>query len=80
MPNIRLCTSLTLRGVTAPLVIDAACGVTADGKLAAQGAFALDRTHWKIIYGSGRFFHRIGKHLVNDLIEIDLKVVAYSAR
>lgn len=74
-PNIRLYTTLTLRGVDAPLIIDAAAGVTDDGKLAAQGPVIFDRTLWKVIYGSGRFFHHLTGHLVNDLIEIDLKIV-----
>jgi rhodanese-related sulfurtransferase len=75
MPNIRLYTTLTLRGIDAPLVMDVAAGSTDDGRLAAQGAFNFDRTLWKLIYGSARFFHRLAGHLVNDLIEIDLKVV-----
>lgn len=77
-PNIRLHTTLTLRGVDAPLIIDAAAGVTDDGKLAAQGPVIFDRTLWNVIYGSGRFFHRLTGHLVNDLIEIDLKIVTGS--
>jgi hypothetical protein len=25
--------------------------------------------------GSGRFFHRLGRNLVNDLIELEIKIV-----
>jgi rhodanese-related sulfurtransferase len=74
-PNVRIHADLTLRGVTAPVIIDAAAGATGDGRLAAQATVALDRTRWHVIYGSGRFFHRLAGHLVNDLIDIDVKVV-----
>ncbi len=33
-------------------------------------------TKWNILYGSGKFFARLGKHLVNDLIAIQLNVEA----
>jgi len=50
-------------------------GVTPDGKLAAQASFLIDRTVWNVIYGSGKFFSRLGGHLVNDLVDIEIKVV-----
>ena len=34
----------------------------------------LDRTQWGSIYGSGKFFARLGQHVVNDLIHLHLKV------
>jgi YceI-like domain len=74
-PNLEIIGNLTLRGTSAPLTFRAAAGVTADGKAAAQAVFSIDRTRWNVLYGSGRFFHRLGMHLVNDLIDLEIKIV-----
>lgn len=74
-PNLRLHGDLTMRGVTAPIEFTATCGQTPEGKAAAQAGFSIDRTRWGILYGSGRFFHRLGGHLVNDLIDFDTRIV-----
>jgi len=74
-PNLEIAADLTLKGVSAPLKFLAAAGVTPDGKAAAQAVFSFDRTRWNVLYGSGRFFHRLGRHLVNDLIELEVKIV-----
>ena len=42
---------------------------------AAQAVFAFDRTVWGSIYGSGKFFQRLGMHLVNDLIEVQVRLL-----
>ena len=74
-PNLKIEGSLTLKDVTAPLVFTAISGITADGKAAAQASFAIDRTKWNVKYGSGRLFRNLGGHLVNDLIELQLRIV-----
>jgi polyisoprenoid-binding protein YceI len=73
--NLRLHGRLTLRGVTRPLVIEAAAGITPEGKAALQSVFTIDRTDWGVLYGSGRFFRRLAGHLVNDSIELQLRLV-----
>jgi rhodanese-related sulfurtransferase/polyisoprenoid-binding protein YceI len=75
-PNLHVEGELTLKGVTLPLAFDAVAGITDDGKLAAQATLSLDRTLWGVIYGSGKLFQRLAGHLVNDLIELQLKIVA----
>jgi polyisoprenoid-binding protein YceI len=74
--NLRVEADLTLKGVTAPVSFNASAGLDADGRPAAQASFAIDRTRWGVLYGSGKFFHRLAGHLVNDLIEIHLRLVA----
>ncbi len=74
-PNLRLQGELTLKGITHPLSFDAAAGFTPEGKPAAQAALAFDRTKWNVLYGSGKFFHRLAGHLVNDMIELQLRIV-----
>lgn len=73
--NLKLRGELTLRGVTKPLVIEAAAGALPDGRAALQSAFTIDRTTWGVIYGSGKFFGRLAGHLVNDEIELQLRIV-----
>jgi len=74
-PNLEVRAALTLRGVTSPIDVTVAAGLAPGGRPAAQAAFAIDRTRWGILYGSGRFFHRLAGHLVNDLIEFQVRIV-----
>jgi polyisoprenoid-binding protein YceI len=74
-PNLSISGMLSLKDVSGPLEFTACSGVTADGKLAAQATLAFDRTRWKVLYGSGKWFRNPGGHLVNDLIELQLRIV-----
>jgi polyisoprenoid-binding protein YceI len=74
-PNLTVHGELTLRDVSRPVEFVATTGLTDEGKPAAQAAFAIDRTLWNVLYGSGKYFRNLGGHLVNDLIEIQLRVV-----
>ncbi len=74
-PNLRVTARLELKGCSHEIEFDAASGITPEGRAAAQASFAIDRTRWGILYGSGRFFDRLAGHLVNDLIEFQVKVV-----
>ena len=73
--NVEIDARLTLKGQTHPVKIKAAAGTTEQGAPAAQAAFSLDRTRWGILYGSGKFFHRLAGHLVNDLVEFQARIV-----
>lgn len=75
-PNLHVSGNLTLKDVTAPLDFLASAGITAEGKPAAQATLSFDRTLWNVLYGSGKWFHHLGGHLVNDLIELQLRIVA----
>jgi len=75
-PNCRVQAQLTLRGNTEPLEFAATVAPSGDGELAVQTNFDVDRTRWGVNYGSGRLFHRLGMHLVNDLITFQVRVVA----
>jgi polyisoprenoid-binding protein YceI/rhodanese-related sulfurtransferase len=74
-PNLTVRGDLTLKGTTRPVELAATTGITPEGKAAAQAALAIDRTLWHVLYGSGKYFRHLGGHLVNDLIEIQLRVV-----
>ena len=75
MPNQKIAGILTLKGISKPLEFASCTGVTENGKAAAQATLAFDRTLWNVIYGSGKWFRSLGGHLVNDLVELQLRIV-----
>lgn len=75
-PNLRVSGDLTIRGVCHPLVFCAEAGWRQEGGWAAQARIEFDRTRWGARYGSGRFFERLGQHLVNDLVALDIRILA----
>jgi polyisoprenoid-binding protein YceI len=77
-PNYRIKGDFTLRGVTRPIDFPAVIA-TADGqRLTGQAQLEIDRTEFGSIYGSGKFFKYLGKHVVNDIIHLHLKIHADS--
>jgi polyisoprenoid-binding protein YceI len=78
-PNVELSGLLTVKGITRPLCFPAMVAPQEDGSLKAQAALDFDRTLWDVCYGSGRLFERLGMHLVNDLISVELFIVARAA-
>lgn len=79
-PNWRFAGELTLRGETRPLAFEASVARNEDGALVAQAMMDMDRTLWGSVYGSGKFFARLGQHVVNDLVHLHVKVVMKGAR
>ena len=75
-PNINFKGNFTLKGVTQSIQFTAVGECNDEGQWVAQANFDIDRTSWKIIYGSGKFFKGLGMHIVNDLINMQLKIVA----
>jgi len=78
-PNVEIAGSLTIKETTRPICFPAIIAPQEDGTLKAQAALDLDRTLWNVSYGSGRLYERLGMHLVNDLISIELFIVAGEA-
>ena len=75
-PNCQVNGTLALRGIAADQQFTATVTRTADNDLAAEAHFDIDRTNWRIIYGSARFFEHLGMHSVFDLISIQVRIVA----
>lgn len=74
-PNFMLRGLFTLRGIAREIefpIVAAAQGSRVTG----QAQISLNRTVFGSRYGSGRFFRFLGKHVVNDLIELHLKIHA----
>ena len=75
-PNFEVEGTLELRGVRNDMKFLATISNPSDGAIAAEAHFDFDRTQWKIIYGSSRYFEHLGMHLVFDPISIGLRIVA----
>ncbi len=75
-PNVLINGTLQLIGKTKPLSFSMEIVPQAGGSIKLQSSFDIDRTQWGIIYGSGRFFEKLGMHLVSDIISIELFLTA----
>jgi len=75
-PNYHVKGELNLRGVSAQLEFDATVAIIDDGSLVMEAHFDIDRTRWKVIYGSTRFFEHLGMHKVFDLISFQIQMIA----
>jgi len=75
MPTHLLTGRFTLRGNTHTLEVPMVFAQAGD-RVTAQAQFELDRTLYGSLYGSGKFFRFLGKHVVNDHIHLHLKIHA----
>lgn len=76
LPNYEITGTLTLRGVTRQISFPAVIAASDGGHVTAQAHVQLDRTLFGSRYGSGKLFAFLGKHVVNDLIQLHLKIHA----
>ncbi len=79
MANYGIRGLFTLRGHSHEIEFTALIAEKSAGVWVAQATLDLDRTLWGANYGSGKFFARLGQHVVNDLIHLHLKIVTASA-
>lgn len=75
-PNYLLKGELELKGTKRELNLPAEIVPQENGQLKARAACDLDRTEWGVIYGSGRYFEKLGMHLVSDIVSIELFLTA----
>ena len=74
--NMEIAGALTIKETTRRICFPAMVAAQEDGSLKAQAMLNLDRTFWNVCYGSGKLYERLGMHLVNDLISVELFIVA----
>jgi rhodanese-related sulfurtransferase/polyisoprenoid-binding protein YceI len=74
--NCEISGRLTLRGTGADLRFPATVSRLPDGEISAEAHFDFDRTRWGAIYGSGKFFRYLGRHLVYDDVTVQMHLVA----
>lgn len=75
-PNYFIKGKLTIRDISKEIAVPATIVPAADGSLRAQACFDIDRTEWNVKYGSGKLFEKLGMHLVNDTISLELYITA----
>lgn len=66
---------LTIKGVTKPVLFDAAVTRTKN-QVEAKAKIVFNRTHWNVKYRSGNFFKDLGDKMIYDDVEIDVTLVA----
>ncbi len=67
---------LTIKGVSRPVRFPAIAAPQSDGSIKIHAAFDIDRTLWGVLYGSCKYFERLGMHLVHDIVSVELFAVA----
>ena len=75
-PNFKVSGDLKLRGMQNNISFPANVSGVQRGTLNIESHFDFDRTRWGVLYGSARFFERLGMHLVFDFISIQLRILA----
>lgn len=75
-PTHQVAGRFTLRGVAQEIEFPAVIAAADADHVTAQAQFEIDRTRWGSLYGSGKFFAFLGRHVVNDAIALHLKVHA----
>jgi hypothetical protein len=65
-----------MKGVRQELPLVAEVVPQPDGLLKARVLCDLDRTRWGVLYGSGRFFEKLGMHLVSEIVTVELFLAA----
>jgi rhodanese-related sulfurtransferase len=75
-PNMEIAASLIIKGTAHSICFPAIIEAQEDGSIKAQASFNFDRTLWNVYYGSGKLYERLGMHLVNDFVSVDLFIIA----
>ena len=68
--------NLTLKGITKEVNFMAKVSIENDQVLLEANTFQIDRTEWDIKYRSGKFFDNLKNKLIDDAIDITVKVSA----
>ncbi|NMC74348.1 MAG: sulfurtransferase [Geobacteraceae bacterium] len=76
MPNYLVKGMLTIKGIAQEVAVPAIIVPGESSGIHAQACFSIDRTQWNITYGSGKLFEKLGMHLVNDTISLELFISA----
>ncbi len=75
-PNFHIRAGLTIRGVEREIAFPAVIAAADADHVTAQAQMEFDRTEFGSRYGSGKFFAYLGQHVVNDHIQLHLKMHA----
>lgn len=78
--NYRISGNLTLKGVDKNVTFGAKVSKDGDVYTAVSESFSIDRTQWGVNYGSKSVFADLKDKIVNDNIELRIKIVAKAAQ
>ncbi len=73
--NYKIIGDLSIKNITHTIALNAFIDRNKE-TIYATASFDLDRTLWDIRYRSGRFFDQLGDHLIDDLFNVKLEIVA----
>lgn len=74
--NFKMNGNLQIKDIKRPLSVDVQIAPSEEGTLLGQAHFDFDRTLWNVRYGSEKFFEKLGMHVVNNEISLDIFLVA----
>ena len=74
-PNYKITGNLTIKGITHGIVFDARIDHT-EGNIEGFADFAFDRAKFDVRFGSGTFFQNLGDNLINDNINLKIRLAA----
>lgn len=75
-PNYEFEGQLAIKEVKRPIEFLAMLTPIGEGLINGQAHFDFDRTLWNVRYGSEKFFEKLGMHLVNDMVSLEIFLVA----
>lgn len=75
-PNYAIRGTLTIKDVSREIQIKASVAPGENSSVMAHSFFDIDRTLWNVSYGSGKLFEKLGMHLVDDTISLELFLTA----
>ena len=73
--NFNVKGDLTIKDVTRGVEFPSIINANKDGTLIFLAQLDIDRTDWNVLYGSGKYFQKLGMHLVNDIVGIQFRVI-----
>ena len=68
--------TLIIKGIANKIEFPAMVVSMGDGSINGQAHFDFDRTLWNVRYGSEKFFEKLGMHLVNNIVSLEIFLVA----
>lgn len=77
-PNCDIKAKLTLKGIEQEVLFPAFVHEK-DGKMTLNAHFDIDRTLWGVKYGSEKFFSKLGIHVIDDMISLDITLFGKKA-
>jgi len=78
-PNFWVSGELQIRDQRRPIRFPAVLAAADADSVTGQATLEFDRTEFGSLYGSGRFFASLGRHVVNDHVQLLLKIHAHRA-